>query len=220
MACEISPADRRLLSAGGWAGIIFCGVATYGILTRPGFDLQRHAVSSLSLGDGGWTMIAAFLASGALTLLCAIGLSHVLKEGRGRRALPILIGLYGLGLIIAGIFPAPACCGFPAGTPDDQLPVMTPTAIVHSMAFMIAFSSLIVACFVAAARLSGTASRLSLLAGILLPLLVGLGMAGVVAPGVAFFAAAIIGWVWLSAATMMLAGHAADLPHPTVATQS
>jgi hypothetical protein len=220
MACEISPADRRLLSAGGWAGIIFCGVATYGILTRPGFDLGRHAVSSLSLGEGGWTMIAAFLASGVLTLLCAIGLSHVLKEGRGRRALPILIGLYGLGLIAAGIFPAPVCCGFPAGTPEDQLPVMTPTAIVHSMAFMVAFSALIIACFVAALRLSGSSSRLSLAAGIAMPLLVGLGMANVMAPGVAFFAAAIIGWVWLAAATMMLAGHAADLPRPAVAAQS
>lgn len=217
MACEISPADRRLLSAGGWAGIIFCGVATYGILTRPGFDLQRHAVSSLSLGDGGWTMIGAFLVSGVLTLLCAIGVSHVLKEGRGRRALPILIGLYGLGLILAGIFPAPACCGFPAGTPDDQLPVMTPTAIVHSMAFMIAFSSLIIACFVAARRRSGSPSLLSLAAGILMPLLVGLGMANIIAPGVAFFVAAIIGWVWLAALVMMLADHRADLSQPAAA---
>ena len=220
MSCEVSATDRRLLSGGGVAGLIFCGVATYGILTRPGFDLQRHAVSSLSLGEGGWTMVAAFIASGLLTLGCAIGLSHVLQEGRGSRALPILIGLYGLGLVVAGIFPAPACCGFPAGTAEDQLPVMTPGAIVHSMAFMVAFTSLTVACFVAAVRLSGTASLLSLAAGILMPLLIGLGMSGVMAPGVAFFAAAIIGWVWLAGATMMLAGQAADLPHAAVAAQS
>lgn len=220
MACEISPTDRGLLSAGGVAGLIFCGVATFGILTRPGFDLQRHAVSSLSLGEGGWTMVTAFIVSGLLTLACAVGLSHVLQEGRGRRALPLLIGLYGLGLITAGIFPAPACCGFPAGTAEDQLPVMTLGAIVHSVAFMVAFSSLIVACFVAVVRMSGTASLLSSTAGILMPLLVGLGMSGLVAPGVAFFAAAIIGWAWLAVVAMMLAGQAADQPRPAVAAQS
>lgn len=205
MNCTTSPADRMLLTAGGVAGILFCGVATYGTLTRPGFDLQRHAVSNLSLGEGGWTMVAAFICSGLLTLLCAFGMSRVLDRGRGRRALPILVGLYGLGLVLAGIFPPPACCGFPAGTPDDQLPVMTPAAIVHSIAFMIAFSSLIIACFVAARRLSGRWSNLSLFAGIAMPLLVGLGMSQVVAPGIAFFVAAIVGWAWLAALAMQLA---------------
>ena len=220
MVCEISLADRRLLSAGGFAGVIFCGVATYGILTRPGFDLQRHAVSSLSLGEGGWTMVAAFIASGILTLLCAIGLGRVLKDGRGRRALPILVGLYGLGLVIAGIFPAPACCGFPAGTPQDQLPVMTPAAIVHSIAFMLAFSSLIAACFVAALRLSGGSSLLSLLAGIFMPLLVALGMSNAIAPGIAFFIAAIIGWVWLAILVMQVGGQSAATTEPALAPQA
>lgn len=220
MACEISPADRKLMSAGGLAGLIFCGVATYGILTRPGFDLQRHAVSNLSLGEGGWTMVAAFIISGILTLLCAIGLSHVLKEGRGHRAIPILIGLYGLGLVIAGIFPAPACCGFPEGTPMDLQPIMTPSAIVHGIGFMVAFSSLIVACFVTALRLSGTSSLISLLAGIFMPLLVVLGMADAIAPGVAFFIAAIIGWVWLTIVVMMLAGQEAARPEQALAPQS
>lgn len=219
MVCETSAADRRLLSAGGLAGIIFCGVATYGVLTRPGFDLQRHAVSNLSLGEGGWTMVAAFIISGVLAMLCAVGLSRILDEGRGRRALPILVGLYGLGLVIAGIFPAPACCGFPAGTPDDQLPVMTPTAIIHSIAFMVAFSSLIAACFVAALRFSGGSSLPSLLAGIFMPLLVALGMTNAIAPGVAFFISGIIGWAWLAILVMQLAGQSAQLPEPALASQ-
>lgn len=220
MSYQVSRSDRRLLSAGGFAGIIFCGVATYGILTRPGFDLQRHAVSSLSLGEGGWTMAAAFIASGLLTLLCARGLSRVLRDGPGRRALPILVGVYGLGLVIAGIFPAPACCGFPAGTPRDQLPVMTPAAIVHSMAFMVAFGALIIACFVAAFRLSGAASRLSLLAGVLMPVLVAFGMANALAPGVAFFIAAIIGWAWLAGLAVQLAGPSVPAGRPAIAAQS
>ena len=220
MVCEISAADRKLISAGGLAGLIFCGVAIYGILTRHGFDLQRHAVSNLSLGEGGWTMVAAFIVSGVLTMLCALGLSHVLKEGRGRLALPILVAIYGLGLVIAGIFPAPACCGFPEGTPQDQLPVMTPSAIVHGIGFMVAFSSLIIACFFAALRLSGNSSLISLLAGIFMPLLVALGMANAIAPGIAFFIAAIIGWVWLTVVVMMLASQAAQAAEPTLAPQS
>jgi hypothetical protein len=220
MACEISPADRKLMSAGGLAGLIFCGVATYGILTRPGFDLQRHAVSNLSLGDGGWAMVAAFIMSGVLTLLCALGLSHVLKEGRGHRALPILVGLYGIGLLVAGLFPPPACCGFPEGTPHDLQPVMTPSAIAHGIGFMVAFGSLIIACFVAAFRLTGTSSLISLLAGILMPLLVALGMTNAIAPGVAFFIAAIIGWVWLTITVMMLAGQAVAPHEPALAPQS
>ncbi|HET9397932.1 MAG TPA: DUF998 domain-containing protein [Sphingomicrobium sp.] len=220
MACEISPADCKLLSSGGFAGVVFCGVATYGILTRPGFDLQRHAVSNLSLGEGGWTMVAAFILSGVLTLLCAIGMARVMREGRGRRAIPILVGLYGLGLIIAGIFPAPACCGFPAGTPEDQLPVMTPSAIIHSIGFMVAFSSLIVACFVAALRLSGIPSAMALAAGLSMPLLVGLGMTNAVAPGVAFFIAAIIGWAWLGVVAMQIAGDSVKLGQAAIAAQS
>jgi hypothetical protein len=220
MACEISAADRKLMSAGGLAGLIFCGVATYGILTRPNFDLQRHAVSNLSLGEGGWTMVAAFIVSGVLTMLCALGLSHVLKVGLGRRALPILIAIYGLGLVIAGIFPTPACCGFPEGTPQDQLPVMTPSAIIHGIGFMVAFSSLIIACLIAALRFSGPSSLISLLAGIFMPLLVALGMANAIAPGIAFFIASIIGWLWLAVVVMMLAGQAAQAADPALAPQS
>lgn len=205
MSGQIGSIDRKLLSAGGLAGLLFCGVAIHGILTRPGFDLQRHAVSNLTLGEGGWTMVAAFIGSGLLVLLCAIGLGRILGEGRGRRALPILVGLYGVGLVTAGAFPPPACCGFPAGTPQDLQPVMTQSAIYHSVGFMVAFTSLIIACFVAAARLSGTWSRLSLVAGIAMPILVGLGMGGVVAPGIAFFAAAIIGWGWLGSIVVPLA---------------
>jgi hypothetical protein len=97
---------------------------------------------------------------------------------------------------------------------------MTPTAIAHSIGFMVAFSSLIVACFVAALRLSGPSALPSLLAGIFMPLLVALGMTNAIAPGVAFFIAAIIGWAWLAVLVMQLAGQFAALTEPAVASQS
>lgn len=201
MTCTTSPADRMLLTSGGLAALLFCGVSTYEAFTRPGFDLQRHAISMLSLGDRGWVMATTFILSGLLVILCAIGLRRV----SGGRWGPILVGLYGIGLVLAGIFPAPAGMGFPPGTPDDQLPVMTPSAIVHSIAFMLAFGSLTVACFVIARRLPGIWPKLSQSAGTVMPLLVVLGMANVIAPGIAFYIAAIVGWAWLTAVVLLLA---------------
>lgn len=209
--CKTSPADRILLTSGGIAALVFCGVSTYEMLTRPGFDISRHAISMLTLGDRGWAMAAAFIVAGLLTLLCAAGLRRVLPGGRW---LPILIALYGLGLILAGIFPAPASFGFPPGTPYDQQPVMTFSAIIHSIAFMLAFTSLTIACFVAARRLSGGWAAMSLLAGIVMPLLVVFGMANLIAPGIAFYAAAIIGWAWLALVVMRFADASPD-PAPS-----
>lgn len=220
MRCERSFADQLTLSASGVAGLLFVGVSTFEGLTRPGFDLRRHAVSALSLGERGWVMVATFIASGLLTLLTAAALRKLLADGPGRRWLPILVGLYGVGLVLAGIFKAPAGMGFPPGTPDDQMPVMTAAAIVHSMAFMLAFTSLTIACFVAARRLSGVGRTMSLFAGIAMPLLIVLGMAARVPPGIAFFIAAILGWAWLAAVVMALAGAAEQPPPQSLALEA
>jgi hypothetical protein len=84
---------------------------------------------------------------------------------------------------------------------------------------MVAFLALIIAGFVAALRQSGGASLLSLLAGIFMPLLVVLGMTNAIAPGVAFYIAAIIGWVWLAALVMQLAGQSGQPANPALAPQ-
>jgi hypothetical protein len=140
--------DRVLLFAGVAAGLLFFIVPTIAIFKRPGFDIQRHAISMLSLGEGGWVMKAVFIVCGILTLMCALGIYMELARGWVRFAAPLLIGAYGFGLILAGFFDAPAGLGFPPGTPQDQAPVMTAGAILHSVAFMVAFSALIASCFV------------------------------------------------------------------------
>lgn len=195
-----------LLLAGIAGGVIFVLVSTVEIFARPGFDIKRHAISMLSLGDRGWLMIATFIGSGALTLLCAVGIRAA--DASGGLLVPLLIGVYGAGLIIAGIFPAPAGLGFPPGTPDDMAPVMTTSAKLHGLGFMVAFSALIVACLVAAwsfyqAELVGWAV-FSAAAGLAMPALVASGMSGAIAPGVAFYAAAVLGWIWLGAVAARL----------------
>lgn len=192
--------NRPLLFAGVAAGILFFVVTIVEIFARPGFDITRHAVSVLSLGERGWVMVATFIVSGLLTLLFAIGLRRALAGGRAGTWGPILMGIYGIGLVLAGLFPAPPGMGFPPGTPADMMPVMTPTAIVHSIAFMLAFSSLIAACFVFARRFSAIHAA----AGVLIPVLIVLGMANVIAPGVAFYIAAMIAWLVVAAVALTL----------------
>ena len=202
MTCKTSLVDRTLLSSGGIAALLFCGISTHEMLTRPGFDIRRHAISMLSLGDRGWVMAATFISAGVLTLLCAIGLRRVLSGGAW---LPLLIGLYGLGLVLAGIFPAPASFGFPPGTADNQPPVMTASAIVHTIAFVLAFTSLTLACFVAARRLAGGWALVCRVTGILIPLLIALGMASWIPTGIAFYVATVVAWAWLAIVVMRLA---------------
>lgn len=179
------------------AGLLFFAVTIVEIFARPGFDIQRHAISVLSLGPRGWVMKATFLLSGLLTLACAVGLR---RAGQGVAG-PVLVALYGAGLVLAGLFDAPPGMGFPPGTPDDAMPVMTTGAIVHSIAFMLAFGSLIVATFVFARRFARGGDRraatLSALAGVAMPTLIAMGMASIVATGVAFYVAAMLAWIWL-----------------------
>lgn len=186
-----------LLKGGVIAGALFFAITIIEIFARPGFDIERHAISMLSLGPRGGVMKACFIASGLLVLRCALGL----RRASGRIAGPALIALYGAGLILAGLFDAPPGLGFPPGTALEQQPVMTSGAVIHSVAFMLAFGSLIVACVVYAFSLWRESARgaamLSLLAGVAIPMLIHLGMATTIKTGLAFYLAAMLAWVWL-----------------------
>lgn len=184
------------------AATLFVLVATVGAVTRDGFDLARHAISMLSLGEHGWAMALAFMLSGALTVAAALGLRAVRRGRPGGAAVPLLVGTFGVGLVLAGIFPAPAGLGFPPGTPADLQPVMTPTAIGHALAFNLAFSALIAAAVVQAVAEARQGrvwlAVFSALVAFGLPLLIALGMAVVLPTGVAFYAAAVLAWAWLA----------------------
>jgi hypothetical membrane protein len=104
---------RGLLVCGVASGPLFVGVSLIQALTRPGFDLTRHPISLLSLGDLGWIQIANFVLSGLLAIAYAVGMRRVLHQGRGGTWGPLLIGAYGAGLIAAGIFPPDPGFGFP-----------------------------------------------------------------------------------------------------------
>jgi hypothetical protein len=92
--------DRLLLTCGLIAGPLFVAVFLSEGWTRGGYDVFRHSVSSLALGSTGWTQTANFLVGGALTIAFAVGLW---RASAGRVG-ATLIGVWGIGLIGAGLF--------------------------------------------------------------------------------------------------------------------
>jgi hypothetical protein len=110
------------------AGPLFIVVALIQAFIRRGFDLGRHPISLLPLGDLGWIQIANFVISGLLAVGFAVAIRRVLHPGRAGTWGPVLVGAFGAGLITAGILVADPSLGFrralptrspptPAGTP-------------------------------------------------------------------------------------------------------
>src|SRR5438067_11442632 len=95
----------RFLIAGGAIGPpLFLIVLLIEGATRPGYSAWHNYGSSLSLSDQGWMQIVNFLVCGLLSLCFTVGLRQVLRPGKGSTWGPILLGVFGLGLIVAGRF--------------------------------------------------------------------------------------------------------------------
>lgn len=193
-------AHPLLLGAGIVAALLFVVITLVEIFVRPGFSIQRHAISMLSLGERGWLMAAVFIVSGFLTLAFALGF----WQASGATIATILIALYGAGLVLAGVFPAPAGLGFPPGTPEDMQPVMDRGATIHSVAFMLAFSALILASLALGVhywQAGDMPLAITFLAiGVAIPVLIGIGMGNIVPPGIAFYVAAVLAWIVIALA--------------------
>jgi hypothetical protein len=106
---------RILLLCGAIAGPLFIFTVLIQDYTRPGFDPRLDPLSLLSLGDWGWVQIVNFALAGVLNLLYAVGLWRRLHTGRAGTWGPILIGAYGLGLLLVSIFRTDPANGFPPG---------------------------------------------------------------------------------------------------------
>jgi hypothetical protein len=148
----VGTASDRLLLAGALAGPVFFASAVAQAVTRNGFDITRHPISQLATGGLGWIQITTFVLAGAGGLALAAGIKRTLTEGTGRRALPILVGIFGAGLIAAGLFTMDPEHGFPVGTPDGPVARMSWHSVVHSAAAAVAFTALAVAAIVLAVR--------------------------------------------------------------------
>lgn len=146
------PRRTRRLWTGIVAGPLFLAVALVAGFIREDYDPARHPVSSLSIGPGGWVQIANFIVAGLLTLVFAVRLRTGLKaSGRRTFAGPLLIGVWAVGLLGAGVFVGDPISGYPAGTPATG--IHTWHGQLHDVPFSAAgFLAMIAACLVFAYR--------------------------------------------------------------------
>jgi hypothetical protein len=194
---------RALLTGGVIAGPLYVAVWLVQAFTREGFDITRHPASLLANGGPGWIQTANFVVGGLLSIGAAVGLRRTLT-GRGRTWAPRLLGAYGVGLLLAAIFPADPAAGFPVGTPADYAEIST-RGMGHFVAGSIGFSGLIAACLVMAAHYRSTGrtafSGYSAATGILFfAAFAGLSAGAGSRPTiVAFDIAVVLAWAWITA---------------------
>lgn len=176
--------------------------------TRSGYDSLRHPVSSLSIGDSGWTQIVNFLVTGLLLLAFAVGLGRRIRKTKAKFQGAWLVGLVATGLIGAGIFSSDPVYGYPKTMPLSMTQVSL-HGHLHNLFSLLVFAGLPVACFAFRRRLiekseTGWATY-SIVTGISMPLafiLAGIGFAQ--CPGLVDMAGAfqrlsiIIGWTWMA----------------------
>jgi hypothetical membrane protein len=142
---------RALLACGPAGAALFVAVFLIDGATRAAYDPTYHPVSALSLGDRGWVQIANFVASGLLLTAFAVGLRRVVRAGRASVWGPLLLGVFGLSLVLSGVFVMDPIRGYPPGTAPDATGGSWQHA-VHDGAGIVVFLSLPVACFVVARR--------------------------------------------------------------------
>jgi hypothetical protein len=149
-----------------------------------------------------------FVLAGALAILFAVGVRVVLRGGRAGTWGPILIVAFGIGMIVAGVFPPDPALGFPIGAPEGPPKSMSTAAAMHMVGFFGAFTALIAACFVFARRFIGHAKAwavYSIVTGLSAPALIIAGTAVfAAATGIFYLAVGVVMFTWLSAVAARL----------------
>lgn len=199
---------RMLARAAVLAAPLFTVAAVVQAATRDGYDITRHPVSMLALGDLGWVQTSSFVVTGLLSIAGAAGARDVLRGGRGRTWGPVLLALIGAGLLIAAVFRMDASDGFPLGTPPGRLTTMSGHMILHNVGGSLSFFSMIALCFVLAARFRA-GGRLGWavsgrVAGALFALGLGWAMTGGDGGALTLFLGVAVAWNWIAAAVWEL----------------
>jgi hypothetical protein len=204
---------RSLLGYGVLAGPFYVVAGLAQALTRDGFDLRRHDLSLLANGPLGWVQIVVLVLTGLMTIAAAVGMARslrVLGGGPGTVWGPRLVGLYGLGLVGAGVFVADPMNGFPPGTPEGPPVAVTIGGIGHLVLAGLGFLGLVAGTLVlarhqAAGGRAGTA-WFSRITGVLF-LVAFAGLAsGSASPVVVlgFWVALLLAWTWLAVTSIDL----------------
>lgn len=208
-------ATRALLACGVVAGPLYVVVGTLEAFTREGFDPTRHDLSLLANGKWGWIHIALLVTSGLLTVLGAVGMRRALGGRGGGTWGPLLLGVYGVGLIGAGVFVADPMNGFPSGLTAGAYSEVSWHGLLHIVFGGVGFLGLIAACLVFARRFATLGERgwaaFSAATGVVyfaafFGIAAGSQQGGAVLTLVvlAFTVAVVLAWAWISAVAAWL----------------
>ncbi len=196
-------APRALLLCGIVSGPLFFLVFFLQAFLRAGFDIRVHPLSLLDLGDLGWIQRANFILTGLLAIACSRGLQRVMAGVRGGTWGPRLVTVYGLGLMIAGIFRPDPGYGFPPGAPAGPTVPMSTHMALHDLGFVLVVFPLTAACFVVArwfgAQGIGSWRAYSIATGIFCPLLLVASVATTHILGLTIMSILLFNWLSLVA---------------------
>jgi hypothetical membrane protein len=184
------------------------GVSVAQAVTRDGFDLTRHEWSLLANGPGGWVQVTNFVVTGLMVTAAAVGHSRAMSTGAAARWAPRLLAVYGVALVGAGVFRADPMNGFPVGTPAGPPAHPSVHGLLHFATAGTGFLALVAATWLVAdhVRREGYPRHAAFSAATGAAFLVAFaGLAtGSTRPAlnIAFTAAIILTWVWLSVASL------------------
>jgi hypothetical membrane protein len=106
---------RSMLGWGVVAGPFYVIVSLVLALTRPGFLLSQHALSLLTLGEGGWMQRVNLVLTGLMVAVAGLGMTRAIRNGRGL-AMGALCVFDGLALMLSAVFLPDPGAGFPPGS--------------------------------------------------------------------------------------------------------
>ena len=204
-----TPAQRitkSLLGYGVLAGVVFEASVLIQGLTRHGFRIAHDDASLLANGPLGWIQVATFLLAGAMTIAAAVGVGRAVTS----RWAPRLIGIYGAGLMAAGLFRADPADGFGPGAPAGKALRVSWHGDGHLIAATIGFIALIAACFVVARYLSREGRRGLAIYSRVTGVLFSAAFAGVASGSsssvivLPFYAAVLAAFTWLAIVSVHL----------------
>ena len=201
-------AVHRLVACGALVGPLFIAVVVVQALTRSGYDLGEHPISLLTLGEFGWVQSANFVVAGALSAAFAVGVRHVLRPAPAARWTPLLIGVFGLGLVVAGVFRPDPSYGFPPGSPEGTPDELSMSAMLHGVGFALAIGGWTFACLVFARReLAAGYGRWAAYSAVsAVVALVLAAWPGDDGASIRFFVATIVAFAWTATVALRLRG--------------
>jgi hypothetical protein len=103
------------------------------------------SLSLLANGQWGWVQTANFIITGLLTLVGVVGMKYS-NDNRNTSKINGGLLIYGLGILLSGIFNADPMNGFPPGT-DTGNSTPSFSGFMHLIAGSVGFIGLIVAMF-------------------------------------------------------------------------